>query len=369
MIGYRKLLIGLAVTAGLLALFLLTIDVRRMFDELAKANYVYVIPAIAVYLVSILFRAIRWHVLLRHIRPIDVRRLYPVVVVGYMANNLLPMRLGELVRSYHVGEREGISKTSALATILVERVFDALILLALIAGIAIFVPLSGVVEGLSDRLGLPWPLLLAALIVPFVGAFGFLTILAISPTRGRQIAAILTRLLPKRLEAPVSEMVDLFMVGLVPLRSPAMLGGLFLLSVPIWLAEAGLFVFIGWSFGLNEVFDTIPEMVIGLILVTAISNIGSSIPAAPGGIGLFEIVARETLVLLPLATVDRALAGGYAAVVHAVLLLSMILLGQIFLWTEHLSLRGLSRAGQARASEGDDDVPATGPLEGPEETA
>ena len=97
MIEYRKLLIGLAITGGLLALFLLTVDVRRMFDELAKANYAYVVPALSVYLVSILFRTFRWHVLLRHIRPIDVRRLYPVVVVGYMANNLLPMRLGELV--------------------------------------------------------------------------------------------------------------------------------------------------------------------------------------------------------------------------------------------------------------------------------
>ena len=80
-------------------------------------------------------------------------------------------------------------------------------------------------------------------------------------------------------------------------------------------------------------------------------------------------MARETLVLLPLATVDRALAGGYAAVVHAVLLLSMILLGQIFLWTEHLSLRGLSRAGRATPSPDGDDVAATAPLEGPEETA
>ena len=51
MIEYRKLLIGLAITGGLLALFLLTVDVRRMFDELAKANYVYVVPALSVYLV------------------------------------------------------------------------------------------------------------------------------------------------------------------------------------------------------------------------------------------------------------------------------------------------------------------------------
>ena len=182
-------------------------------------------------------------------------------------------------------------------------------------------------EGLSDQLKVPGPLLLAALIAPFVRAFGFLLVLAISPARGRLVAGFLMRPLPKRLEAPIGELVDLFLVGLVPLRSPAMLAGLLSLSAPIWLAEAGLFIFIGWSFGLNEVFESIPAMVIGLILVTAISNIVGSIPLAPGGIGLFEIVA--TLVLLPLATVDSALAGSYAVVVHAVLLLSMIILGSI----------------------------------------
>jgi len=84
-----------------------------------------------------------------------------------------------------------------------------------------------------------------------------------------------------------------------------------------------------------------------MILVTAISNIGASIPAAPGGIGLFELITRETLVLLPQASVDRSVAGGFAALVHATLLLPMILLGQVFLWTGHISLRKLTTAGQA----------------------
>ena len=84
-------------------------------------------------------------------------------------------------------------------------------------------------------------------------------------------------------------------------------------------------------------------MAAAMILVTSVANIGSSIPAAPGGIGLFELVARETIVLMPFAAIDRTIATAYVAVVHSVLLLPMIALGWIFLITQNLSLRTLSR--------------------------
>ena len=129
MINGRKLWLGMALSVGLIALFLLTVDLGRMADALADANYIYLIPGVGSYMVSVLFRTFRWRVLLGHLAQVRAARLYPVVVVGYMANNLLPLRLGELVRSYYVGEREGLSKTSALATIMVERVLDALVLL------------------------------------------------------------------------------------------------------------------------------------------------------------------------------------------------------------------------------------------------
>ena len=70
-----------------------------------------------------------------------------------------------------------------------------------------------------------------------------------------------------------------------------------------------------------------------MFLTTSISNIGSSIPATPGGIGLFELVARETIVWLPFGNITREIAGGYVALVHAVLIIPLIILGQIFLWT------------------------------------
>ena len=344
LIATNKFWIGFAISILLMVLFLVTVDLDRMVDELADANYLFVVPGIGMYLVSILFRTLRWQVLLRHMRPIRVRRLYPVVVVGYMANNLLPMRLGELVRSYYVGEREGISKTSALATIVVERVLDALTLLFFISAIALFVPLAGLAEAFGDSWGVPWPLLVVAFTVPFVVAFGTLLRIAFFPARSAAVAMALIRPLPQRFEAPLRGLIDLFLKGLIPLRSPRTLALLLLMSVPIWLFEAGLFFLVGFSFGLDSVFDNLGEMAVAAVLVTAIANIGSSIPAAPGGIGLFELITTEILVVLPLASVDPAVAGAFALVTHAALLLPMIFLGQVFLWAGHISLRRLSKA-------------------------
>ena len=345
MSGSIKFWIGIAISVLLLALFVLTVDLGRMLDALAEANYWFLIPGIGLYLVAVFFRTMRWHVLLRHMKPISVGRLYPVVVVGYMANNLLPMRLGELVRSYYISEREGVSKTSALTTILVERVLDALILLFFIAVAALFVPLGGLAEAFGERTGVATPLLVLGFSLPFLGVFSFLLLFSFFPDRIRILALTLARPFPEKLEEPVRNLVDMFLHGLEPLRSPQTLAMLLLLSIPVWLFEAGLFILVGYAFGLNNVYENLGELVLVMIMVTAIANIGSSIPAAPGGIGLFELIARESLVLLPLAVVDRSVAAGFSTVVHAALLLPMILMGQIFLWTEHISLRRLSRAG------------------------
>ena len=342
----KKFWVGLAISVVLLALFVRTVDLEAMLSALADADYALLVPAVALYMVSVGFRTLRWQRLLRHLRHVSLRRLYPVVVVGYMANNLLPVRLGELVRSHYVGERENISKVSALVTIFIERLLDALTLLVFVAVIAFFVPLVGVAEGFSEKSGIAWPMLLVAGSVPFVAAFGGLVTVALAPGRAEAFAELIIVRLPARAIPRLRNLMATFFMGVAPLGDLRSLPGLLLLSAPIWLFEAGLFFVIGYAFGLDEVYQSPARMAAAMLLVTAIANIGSSIPAAPGGLGLFELVARETLVLLPLATVDRAVAAGYVAVVHATLLLPMIILGQVFLWTEQASLGRLSREGR-----------------------
>ena len=341
-----KYLIGIGISIALLAVFVFTVDVRRMLEALSGANYWFTIPAVGMYLLSVYFRSMRWTVMLRHLKPVSTMRLYPVVTIGYMVNNLLPMRVGELVRSYYVGEREGINKASALVTVLVERVFDALTLLFFVAIVAVFFPVTGLVQSFGERFGVPEIVLLLGFTLPFVTAFGALVLLAFYPERARAFALLVARPLPERLKSMADSLSGMLLQGLEPLRDPRKLGVLFVLSIPIWLTEAAVFWIMAFPFGINEAHANLWEMAANMVLVTSITNIGASVPAAPGGLGLFEIIARETLVLSPLSTAERPAAAGFAVVVHAVILLPMIILGQIFLWTAHVSLRRLSREGQ-----------------------
>ena len=178
-----KYRIGIGISIALLALFVFTADPRRMLEALNGANYWFTIPAVGMYLLSVYFRSLRWTVMLRHLKPVKTTRLFPVVTIGYMANNLLPMRLGELVRSYYVGEREGINKASALVTVLVERVFDALTLLLFVAVVAPIVPVTRLVQSFGARFGVPEAALVLGFSLPFVMAFGALVLLALYPER------------------------------------------------------------------------------------------------------------------------------------------------------------------------------------------
>ena len=343
MLNRYKTWIGIGLTAILLIAFLLTVDVVKMFDSLVEANYVFVLQAIALYFISLLFRTLRWKMLLTHMQDISLSRLYPVVAVGYMANNILPMRLGEFVRSYYLREREGVSVSAALATVFVERVIDALTLLIFIVAIAFIVPLGvgGVVEGLGERSGIAWPLIVLGATIPFILCFTVFMLVARYPEFTLSITAKIFSRFPGKIKSVLNNLAETFVVGLSALKNPQLIIGMFIVSVPIWLFEAALFYLIGISFDFQNHLGGHVNLALISVLVTAITNIGASIPAAPGGIGLFEIIARETLVLIPLGIIDRSIAAGYAAVVHATLLIPIILLGQIILWWDNISLNRL----------------------------
>ena len=343
MLNRYKTWIGIGLTAILLIAFLLTVDVVKMFDSLVEANYVFILPAIAMYFISLLFRTLRWKMLLRHMQDIGMSRLYPVVVVGYMANNILPMRLGEFVRSYYLKEREGINVSAALATVFVERVIDALTLLIFIVAIAFIVPLGvgGVVEGLGERSGIAWPLIVLGATIPFILCFTLFMLVARYPEFTLAITAKILSRLPLRIKSALNNLAETFVIGLSALKNPQLIMGMFIVSIPIWLFEAALFYLIGISFDFQNNLGGHVNLALISVLVTAITNIGASVPAAPGGIGLFEIIARETLVLIPLGIIDRSVAAGYAAVVHATLIIPIIVLGQIILWWDNISLNRL----------------------------
>ena len=187
MLRSRQLWLGILGTALFLGLFFWRTDLGDMANALADANYWWFAPAIALWFVSAWFRSLRWRYLLRPIADLPARTLYPVVVIGYMANNLLPARTGELVRAYIMGERHRLSLMATLGTISVERLFDGLVLLAFLVFVGAFV-------GLSEEL----TILAIAMSAIFVVLLAVSLYVASSAERAQRVIEGLVRFAPAR---------------------------------------------------------------------------------------------------------------------------------------------------------------------------
>lgn len=332
---------GGGVSLALLLLLLYLVDLGELRDALRDANYSLLAPSIAIYFVAVLFRAARWRYLLAPIGAISVRRLYPVVVIGYMANNLLPVRLGEVVRSYYLSRQENVSTSSALATIAVERVYDGITLLAFAALSAPWLLLLGEFDGAADVSRTTGTIFLVSTVAAFAVLLAIFTGLGSSASFANRIESWLN-VVPSGPRPQVKELFRTFVAGLAVLNSPAKHLGLFIYSLPVWLLEGSMYFMLAYSFGIDEHFDSVGVLLLVVLLVTATSNLATSVPSAIGGIGPFEIVAQQTLMVLG---VGPSLAGAYSGFVHLVALwLPVNLVGLALLWKNQLSLRDMTAA-------------------------
>jgi len=121
----------------LISVFFVWISLRGLrlgeFWEVVKsANYWWILPGIAVYFVGVWVRAWRWHYLLKPIKEIPTRTMFPITTIGYMGNNIYPARAGEVLRAVILKRREGVPVSASLATIIVERIFDGVVMLAFV---------------------------------------------------------------------------------------------------------------------------------------------------------------------------------------------------------------------------------------------
>src|SRR5262249_39294369 len=119
-----KLWLGIVVSVIFLALALRGLDLNEFWAIVRHANYWWLLPGIVIYFGALGARPWRWHYMLRHIRRVPLIRLFPVVVIGYMGNNVYPARAGELLRSYMLKRKEGVPISASLATVVLERLFD-----------------------------------------------------------------------------------------------------------------------------------------------------------------------------------------------------------------------------------------------------
>ena len=335
-----RLWLGLGVSVCFLLLLAYNINLTEIATSLAEANYLYTAPAVGIYFVAVYFRAIRWRFLLLPLASLPVNRLYPVVVIGYMANNVMPARLGELVRSYYLARREKVSGSSALATIAIERVYDGVTLLAFAAISAPVLLLLGKFDATGEAYRTTAIALAIGVVTLFLTALAVLTF-ATFPWFLRLLDLAL-RAVPPMMRPKAQKLAMNFIGGLSVLSSPRKHLAVFALSLPVWLLEGSMYFLVSYSFGIDSYFESIWILLLALLLLTATSNLASALPTSIGGIGPFELAAQQTLLVLG---VGASVGAVFAGFLHLIALwLPVNLVGLALLWKQNLSLRGLSDA-------------------------
>ncbi len=326
-----KLWLGMIVSAVCIGIALRGLDLQTFWVVVRRANYWWLIPGVAVYFGAVWARTWRWHYMLRHLVHVPLTRLFPIVVIGYMGNNVYPARAGEVLRSYVLRRKEGVPISASLATVVLERLFDGLVMLLFVFVTLPFAPLP---PGYTT--------LVTIFSIVFMGALAVFLALAMRPARvGQLYAWLVDRLLPVNLRPRVHGLFDRFVEGLQSLRSPRELALIFLSSTLIWLTETTKYWFVMQAFPFEVPFTV-------LMLMTAVVNLFTTLPSTPGYIGTFDVPGIAVLVA---HGVTQAVATGYTLVLHVALWLPITALGALYMLIEHVGWRDIDRAAQERGLE------------------
>ena len=323
---------GVTISIVLLILSLRGLNLPDVWQALQRANLIWLLPGIAVYFVAVGVRTWRWAYLLRPQKFVPVGRLFPVVVIGYMGNNIYPARIGELLRAWVLRRKEAVPMAFSLSTIFLERIIDGLMMAAF------------VLIGLPNVPNLPAELagVLAVMSALFVAAIGVFFYLALAPETAERLAgALIQRIVPGRFRPKLMVFVSRFVQGAQCLRKPSDLLVIVLATAVIWLLETWKYWFVARAFGLESQLSYVD-----LMLVNGVANLFTIIPSGPGFIGTFDFGGIGTLSALG---IEGSLAVVYILVLHAVLWLPVTALGGYYMLREGLRWADLKQAETATA--------------------
>ena len=321
-----QLILGLVVSLLALALAFRGADLGVMVGALRKANYFVLAVGVAFYISGLFFRALSWRVLLG--RRVPFGRTFEALNEGYLLNNLLPFRLGEFGRAYLVSRRNNLPALEALASIVVERVIDLLMVIILLIS---FLPL---VAGLAGERG-------AAFTSIGLGAVALIVLITIARNQapvahfvGRVLRWVRLRWLdPELWQARAAS----FLAGLSAVRDPAQA-----LQAAFWSTMAWLAAAVGAYFMLRAF---LPSATLTMAFVTLmLTAIGAAVPSAPSSAGVFELVVVQSLLIFG---VDKSIGLSFGLALHAVSFLLAVIFGGWALAREGETLAHLAGAAQS----------------------
>jgi len=306
-----KIFIGLALSSLLVWLSFRGININEVYNGLHQIKVAFVIASLAVMLLMQTLRALRWGLILQPLDPlIDRFTIFSITSVGFLAIIAIPARLGELARPYLITKKSRIPMSSALGTILVERVLDILTVLVIAAIVFFSTPIP------------PWLFRAGTSLFAVTAAIFLLLIMAIfrKEKTALLLAPVLARI-PSGITKKIIGIIDYFIDGLSVMKNRSLMGVVVILSLIIWLADVLAIYLLFLAFSLN-----LPLTAAFVLMIILIAGI--AIPVAPGfignwhyfcilGLGLFNVAKTEALT--------------FAVIYHALSIGIIIVLGVVFL--------------------------------------
>jgi uncharacterized protein (TIRG00374 family) len=326
--GLAKIILGIAVSAALLVYLFWNVNLHEVATRLANTNWWFLAMSVGLNLGSLWMRAWRW----RYLFPpgSNPSHLFNALMIGYMGNNVLPLRAGEVVRAL-VASRRGQRFWTVLATIVVERVLDGLAVGLIVAALFVTVPIPA---------SLRWPAVI--FLAADLAAMAVLVVIAVAPGRcGRLIRALLHRW--SWAERRAMNVLDTMTEGLRGVRAGHHVFPICHSTVVIWV----LFALSVWT-GLRAAHLDLPLAASWTVL--AFLGLGVSLPSSPGYLG---VVQAATVLALALYAVPRAEALSFSLLIHASQFLPVTIYGIVLLLVEHVSLSEAFRTSGAAAASSD----------------
>lgn len=323
--------LGVIISVVFLYLALRGLNLGKAWEAARSARYGWLLPGIAVYFVGVWVRAWRWHYLLRPLQKVPVGEMFPIVTIGYMGNNIYPARAGELLRAFILKDRRGVPVSASLATIIVERIFDGVVMLGFV-----FLNLSELarLQGDSGFVGSIREVALWGALA-FLGALGVFLAAAMYPRRSERIVQwVIERWVPASLRPKVGGVLMRFLSGLESLRSPADALMILLTTTLIWLLETGKYWFVMHAFPFEVSF-------FALMLMNGIVNLTTTLPSAPGYVGTFD---APGIALLKAYGVSGEVAAAYTLVLHVALWFPITLVGVYYYLRQPLRIGNVRNA-------------------------
>lgn len=351
------LILGIIISVVCTWLFARHIDWITLKYAFKEADYLFVIPTIFLIILIFVARTLRWKSLLSPIKRISFANLFSATCIGYMANHVLPARVGEIIRPLVIAKKENIKITPSLATIVLERIFDLLGLIVFTIVILMIIPASkekgqinvsniysSTVAGEMERVSqakeietnnTSFLIVLKKWIGIFAGigvaTIAFLMALALYPEKVVKFMTRLFSLFPHKIRDKLEELLESFISGLQILGSKRHIIWIFFLTNVIWVLLAVTVYIFSFSFNMSLPFT-------GACLVTICIAFAVALPQAPGYIGVFHIATQKTLEIFG---IEMASSQSFAITLWAISIIPITVVGIFFMWREGIAFKDI----------------------------